>query len=86
MGRHCSRRRGRPALGRFDSLDLYRLMAGIGATSPFTMASAKVGFPPVTAIAPRPAGDRRYLCRFATKRMLSTDTANAGGNATLLSS
>jgi hypothetical protein len=42
--------------------------------------------PPVTAIAPRPTGDPRYLCRFATERTLSTDTADAVGNATLLSS
>ena len=56
-------------------------MAGFGATSAPGRVPVKI-----TAIAPRAAGDPRYLCRFATERTLSTDTADAGGNATLLSS
>jgi len=44
----------------------------------------KVRTRPVTAIAPRPAGDPRYLHRFATERTVSIDTTAAGGNASLL--
>jgi hypothetical protein len=35
-------------------LSAYRRMAALGATSPFTMASAKVGSPPIPAVASWP--------------------------------